>query len=780
MTWLYNFDLACMKQQQRHWLAIALSLCVFGSATHAATFTVTHTGDSGAGSLRQAIADAEGLAGPDVITFDPALDGQTLVPTTVGDTTYGNTAFRITTDITIAGSSSVRTTLSGGQVLRLFYVAPGGALSLVDLTVANGQHQGGNGGEGRVFAGGGGGGPGMGGAIFVEGNLNVSRALFAGNVARGGQGGGYAAGIVNGGGGGANMLGHGADSPADGVGGAGAVGNGTVGAGGNGGNNGQTGAAAGGFGAGGGGGGSIELDGNAGGFGGGGGGGRISTSVVTGLGGFGGGNGTGVGAAGGRGAGLGGAIMNNGGTVTVSNSSFTNNTAAYGTSGGTTGALGAGGAIFSRNGSLTLVNVTLSANTALQGGRSVYALGDGGTASVTLYNSIAGQAAAGAAELVGNAIHGGATSWSGDHNIVRQSAAVTGLTFSNVDPLLGALADNGGPSQTLKPTFASPAKNAGDNNQTGGATLDQRGQARIFDDDADTVDLGAVELDNVAPTDVLLSPATVPENQPVGTPVGSLTSTDADSGDSHTYTLVAGTGDTDNAAFTIVGGSLQTAAIFDFESRSSYSVRVQTTDAGGLSFEQVLTIGVTDVYDLISGPVAGSETASASLGQGAWVFAPNGTGPLESSGFIGVTGHPKSPPSLPPGYSFPYGLFDFVLTAGTAGTSATVVLTFPQPLPADTVYWKYGPEPGNSAPHWYVFPAVINGNTITLTIVDGQQGDDDLSANSIIVDQGGPGVPSAPANLTGIPTLSEWGMLLMAALMLLLAARRTRWTRPGM
>ena len=79
--------------------------------------------------------------------------------------------------------------------------------------------------------------------------------------------------------------------------------------------------------------------------------------------------------------------------------------------------------------------------------------------------------------------------------------------------------------------------------------------------------------------------------------MGTLTTTDPDAGDTFTYTLVAGAGATDNASFGIVGGQLVTAAVFDFETQSSYSVRVRTTDGGGLFFEKAFVITVNDVND---------------------------------------------------------------------------------------------------------------------------------------------------------------------------------------
>ncbi|MFZ4470583.1 MAG: cadherin domain-containing protein, partial [Pirellula sp.] len=102
---------------------------------------------------------------------------------------------------------------------------------------------------------------------------------------------------------------------------------------------------------------------------------------------------------------------------------------------------------------------------------------------------------------------------------------------------------------------------------------------------------------NDPPTAVVLSNSTVPENSPTGTTVGSFASTDADDGDTHTYSFVTGAGDADNTLFAIVGNELITRNIFNFESRSTYSVRIQTQDAGGLVFEQLFPISITNVNE---------------------------------------------------------------------------------------------------------------------------------------------------------------------------------------
>jgi hypothetical protein len=113
---------------------------------------------------------------------------------------------------------------------------------------------------------------------------------------------------------------------------------------------------------------------------------------------------------------------------------------------------------------------------------------------------------------------------------------------------------------------------------------------------------------NAAPTDIALSNDTVAENAPAGTTVGTLSATDPNGPGDFTYELVSSgmAGDNDNALFSISGDTLRTAAPLNFERvserQSSYKVRVKVTDQGGLSFEKVLTVHVTDVND---GPVLG-------------------------------------------------------------------------------------------------------------------------------------------------------------------------------
>ncbi|MBL8813567.1 MAG: cadherin domain-containing protein, partial [Planctomycetaceae bacterium] len=103
---------------------------------------------------------------------------------------------------------------------------------------------------------------------------------------------------------------------------------------------------------------------------------------------------------------------------------------------------------------------------------------------------------------------------------------------------------------------------------------------------------------NENPTAISLSNASVKENLPAGTTVGTLSASDPDAGETISYSLVAGTGSTYNGSFTISGSTLKTAATFNYELKNSYSIRVRATDHAGLTVDQVFTISVQDVTEL--------------------------------------------------------------------------------------------------------------------------------------------------------------------------------------
>ena len=95
------------------------------------------------------------------------------------------------------------------------------------------------------------------------------------------------------------------------------------------------------------------------------------------------------------------------------------------------------------------------------------------------------------------------------------------------------------------------------------------------------------------PYDLKIDGASVPENQPSGTPIGELSATHDSLGETLTFSLPAGAAD--NALFSINGAVLTTALPFDYERRSSYQIRVRATDEAGLSSEASVNISVGDV-----------------------------------------------------------------------------------------------------------------------------------------------------------------------------------------
>jgi RHS repeat-associated protein len=111
----------------------------------------------------------------------------------------------------------------------------------------------------------------------------------------------------------------------------------------------------------------------------------------------------------------------------------------------------------------------------------------------------------------------------------------------------------------------------------------------------------AVTDRNEAPTALALSATSLNENIPAGALVASLSSSDPDtSPQSFSYALVGGAGDTDNLAFFVTGDQLHITRTPDYEVKSSYGIRLRTTDQGGLSFERHVQLAVNDLPDFPS------------------------------------------------------------------------------------------------------------------------------------------------------------------------------------
>ncbi len=227
-------------------------------------------------------------------------------------------------------------------------------------------------------------------------------------------------------------------------------------------------------------------------------------------------------------------------------------------------------------------------------------------------------------------------------------------------------------------------------------------------------------------------------------------------------TLAAGA----SATFTLVV-NVDAALVNGTVISNTATVSTTTTDpaAGNDSATAAATVSAgIKTYTAPSATGSGSITATFTGGGAACAF--------NVAQFIPVTGHPASPPAgtAPPGVSFPHGLFDFTTTGCTPGATLDFTITYPAPVTGD--YWKYGPTSSQPAPHWYKLPATFAGNVVTFSITDGGLGDDDLSINGNVIDQGGPGVPGVT-----IPTLSEWMLAALALLLLATGVRRASRSR---
>ncbi|MHB8645071.1 MAG: choice-of-anchor Q domain-containing protein [Thermomicrobiales bacterium] len=204
----------------------------------------------------------------------------------------------------------------------------------------------------------------------------------------------------------------------------------------------------------------------------------------------------------------GGGIYNDiGATLTLINSTLTSNT--------TGGSIGAG---ILNLGTMKVVNDTIANNSASQP-QSTPAKGGGiaNYSALTMSNTIVANnvAAAGGPDVLGSITSGG-------HNLIGNTSDGSGFVGSdlqNVNPQLGPLANNGGPTQTMALQVGSPAIGAADlaictaapPNGAGG--YDQRGFRRF----PPACSIGAYEN----------TPMSLPPPKPTAPPIGSPTAVPA-------------------------------------------------------------------------------------------------------------------------------------------------------------------------------------------------------------------------------------------------------------
>ncbi|MFK0734772.1 MAG: beta strand repeat-containing protein [Gloeotrichia echinulata HAB0833] len=107
---------------------------------------------------------------------------------------------------------------------------------------------------------------------------------------------------------------------------------------------------------------------------------------------------------------------------------------------------------------------------------------------------------------------------------------------------------------------------------------------------------------NSAPSFIFLSNNTIAENSDDNTVIGTLSSADANTNDTHSYTLVNDAG----GRFALNGNQLIVAdgGLLDYETATQHIIRVRTTDSSGLSYEQNIAIALSNVNDAFAGTLS--------------------------------------------------------------------------------------------------------------------------------------------------------------------------------
>ena len=154
-----------MRIRTNHWqVSIALVMVIIAAALvttpHAqptayaqAALTVTTLSDSGIGSLRQAILDANAAAGHDTITFS-----------VTGTITLASSLPDITGDLTITGPGAASLAIDGAGSYRPFTIANSTNVTIEAITIQNGSAD-------------------NGGGISNRGTLTVTNSTLSGNSA---------------------------------------------------------------------------------------------------------------------------------------------------------------------------------------------------------------------------------------------------------------------------------------------------------------------------------------------------------------------------------------------------------------------------------------------------------------------------------------------------------------------------------------------------------------------------------------------------------------------
>jgi uncharacterized repeat protein (TIGR01451 family) len=299
---------------------------------------------------------------------------------------------------------------------------------------------------------------------------------------------------------------------------------------------------------------------------------------------------------------FGGAIYNNSASTTISDSTIARNSAAS-----------YGGGIFNV-GSLVVANSTIAANTGAAGGGVV------NESSWTVQNTIV---ANNTASFANDVWLPAGTLLSQGHNLIGDTTGSSGWNSGNgdllnVDPLLTALANNGGTMQTMALQANSPALDAGDPAFVSPPATDQRGLPRVTNG---RLDIGAFEFTNFTGTTVVASTPTSTYGDNVtftatvtnaGSPVSSGSVTFAEGATVLGTVTVDGNGQASLALSTLAAGGHTIVASFTSSAYAPSSASVGETVS-----RASLTVTANDVTNHVYGsPYTGLTVSYTAFGNG--------------------------------------------------------------------------------------------------------------------------------------------------------------------
>jgi len=450
-----------------------------------------------------------------------------------------------------------------------------------------------------------------------------------------------------------------------------------------------------------------------------------------------------------------------GGSMTVTNSTISDNLAGYdpqtsqasGYGGGLCVSYGAvatvtnctiagnsadlyGGGIFQYLATLSVINSTISGNSATNGGGGIWVGGLGLSVGNTI---IAGNTAPAGPFPAGPDVAARPVTSNG-YNLIGNTSGSSGFGATgdqlNVNPLLGPLADNGGPTQTMALLPGSPAIDAGSN----GLAVDASGNPLAYDQRGAgfprvvgaAVDIGAFEAQQV-PTSTTVSSTSNPSvsGQSVtftavvsplasrgGAPTGTVTFMDGTTA-IDTETLSGGTASFTTAALAV--GSHPITAVYSGDPDHFASTSASTS----LTVEEATVSNIQSVIDDAPSSSGGSvtlqTTSSAAVDTALQAInAATPTGPVTVTLDLGGSATTAATAISAPGSV----QLDLTSSSGTATLSGATVTSGTVMIAASVAPVDWTVDGGNVVVQGSASAGdfIVNGGTVTLaegTVVTG-------------------------------------------------------------